>query len=220
MKRCPECTLFSDEDAFRCDCGHSFETGSSWNDEAAELVGAAKQVKNGASWFYWIAGLSVVNSVLAFLGIPVVFVFGLAMTGFLHFLLAGILGIPVSSGGLDPSLLPVTIAEILVALSFVAAGRAASRGFGPAFVVGGLIYFVDAGLCLVSQQWLMLAFHALALSCIAQGYQASRTLRRASPENAGPGWTWKSVAQTAAPVVIFVPLVMVLVAVLTLSGQP
>lgn len=39
-----------------------------------------KQVKNGANWFYWIAGLSIVNTFLTHFGSNIQFVLGLALT--------------------------------------------------------------------------------------------------------------------------------------------
>ena len=39
-------------------------------------------VIRGAKWFYWIVGLSIVNSLLAMGGAPIRFVFGLGLTQF------------------------------------------------------------------------------------------------------------------------------------------
>src|SRR5216117_2936789 len=41
---------------------------------------AMAQLKSGASWFYWIAGLSLINSIVAFTGGQWAFLFGLGIT--------------------------------------------------------------------------------------------------------------------------------------------
>src|ERR1044071_6443875 len=46
---------------------------------AADAV-LEKQLKGGGSWFYWIAGLSLVNSVLALSGSETRFILGLGIT--------------------------------------------------------------------------------------------------------------------------------------------
>ncbi len=223
MKQCPQCTLFSDDDTACCDCGYSFETGvldtEKWDEDTAQLVEAAKQVKNSASWFYGIAGLSAVNSIFAVLGADFVFFLGLKITILTRGFFAGFLGIPVPNLGFEPALLPVAFVEILVALSFVAVGRIASRGFGFAFVVGGLVYLLDAGICLLFQDWSMLGAHAVVLLFLTKGYLATSALRKASSENAAPRVTWPSILQAAAPAVVFAPLLLVTVLVLALSSQ-
>lgn len=49
-----------------------------------------QQVKSGANWFYWIAGLSIVNAVLAHSDTKIQFVLGLAITQVIDFLIAQI----------------------------------------------------------------------------------------------------------------------------------
>ena len=44
---------------------------------------AEKQLRGGASWFYWIAGLSIVNSLIWWLGGGTSFLIGLAVTQFI-----------------------------------------------------------------------------------------------------------------------------------------
>lgn len=46
----------------------------------AELTALYQQVKSGANWFYWIAGLSIINAVLAHSETKTQFVLGLAIT--------------------------------------------------------------------------------------------------------------------------------------------
>lgn len=215
MQRCPQCTLFSDDDAVRCGCGYDFV--SQTVDAGAEPLGLAKEIKHGASWFYWIAGLTVLNSVLVLVGAGIYFVVGLGVADFIRGLTMGLLMDPDPLAG--PSFVLAAILEGIFALAFVAAGRAASRGFGPAFLLGGLPYALDAVFCLLNGQIMSLAFHALALLYITKGYLACRSLKQTGPGDATPRWTWRTYAQSAAPAVVFAPLALFFVLGLVFSGQ-
>ena len=39
-----------------------------------------RQITNGANWFFWIAGLSLINSVLHLAGVSISFLIGLGLT--------------------------------------------------------------------------------------------------------------------------------------------
>ncbi|MBS0657916.1 MAG: hypothetical protein JSR82_06675 [Verrucomicrobia bacterium] len=57
---------------------------------APELTTLYQTVQAGARWFYWIAGLSIVNAVLAHSESKVQFVLGLAITQVVDYLMAQI----------------------------------------------------------------------------------------------------------------------------------
>ena len=50
---------------------------------ARRMLALENQVKGGTSWFFWIAGLSVLNSTISFLGGSITFVVGLGITRFI-----------------------------------------------------------------------------------------------------------------------------------------
>ena len=50
------------------------------NAATVEVAALEKQVERGASWFYWIAGLSLVNSILSLTDSGWMFFFGLGIT--------------------------------------------------------------------------------------------------------------------------------------------
>ena len=104
-------------------------------------------VIRGAKWFYWIVGLSIVNSLLAMGGAPIRFVFGLGLTQFV----------------------PGYIASVPVLVFFALCGYFGSKLQKWPFIIGGILYLLDAGLCLLVQDYISVAVHAYVLFRIYQG---------------------------------------------------
>lgn len=128
----------------------------------------AQRMKSGASWFYWIAGFSVVNSILVLTGAGFGFALGLGVTTILD-------GIAASFGGGAKA---VAIAlNILAAGILVLFGYFANKGHAWAFIIGMVLLALDTALTGLLRQWLSLALHAYALFCIFTAYRASRALR-------------------------------------------
>lgn len=128
---------------------------------------AAAQLKSGASWFYWIAGLSIINSIIALTGSGVGFILGLGITQFIDAFAQSLEG----SGKMVAIFLDVVAAGI-----FVLFGVFANKRHTWAFIVGMLLYALDGLLFLLVQDWLGLGFHAFALFCLFRGFQACRAL--------------------------------------------
>ena len=118
---------------------------------------ASPDVARGARWFWWIAGLTAVNLALELAHSDVNFVLGLALTQVAHAMLSG----PV----------PYVVDALLVGAFFLF-GRQGQAGQGWAFIVGALLYVVDALVYVKLQAWLPVGFHALALFYIARGFFA------------------------------------------------
>ena len=119
-------------------------------------------VARAARWFWWIAGLSLINTVLVHSDSDTTFLLGLGFTLIADVTLKSV----------------VAIAFVIDALAigfFLLMGRYALRGYLWAFVVGGVIYSLDALIFLYLQEFLSLAFHAFALFYIVRGALALRT---------------------------------------------
>jgi hypothetical protein len=115
-----------------------------------------RQRRSGGQWFYWIAGLTLVNAVAGFAGQDWRFILGLGVTQIVQELAKS--GSDGTKAGLrDP--------------------RAARRpGQGWAFVLGMTLYALDGAIFVLIQDWAGAAFHAFALLMITRGYVASRRL--------------------------------------------
>jgi hypothetical protein len=133
----------------------------------AKLV---QQRDGGASWFYWIGALTLVNTLLFLFGSEYGFASGLGFTLFIA------VAVDVFSEG---SLLWLAV---LLDLPLVAAlfwlGSRAKRGAIWPFVVGGILYTLDLFLVLSIADWIGVAIHAFALFSFFAGWKAARALRR------------------------------------------
>jgi hypothetical protein len=133
------------------------------------LAALALQVKSGASWFYWIAGLSLINTLAAIFQGGFGFVMGLGITQVLD-----AIGQQTGSGGRAFAL---TLNAAALAL-FVGFGWLANQRRTWAFAVGLVLYLLDGLIFVLGQQWLAVGFHGLAAFFIFKGLQACRLYGR------------------------------------------
>ena len=125
-----------------------------------------RQRRNGALWFYWIAGLSCVNSLAALVEQSWRFILGLGITQLADSLAA-------RSGHGHAA---VAVVDAMVIGGFALIGRYALRGHVWAFVAGGIFYALDGLLFLVERDWVAVGFHVFVLVMIARGFDAARRL--------------------------------------------
>jgi hypothetical protein len=123
-------------------------------------------VLSAARWFWWIAGLSLVNTVLFYSGSNTSFVIGLGMTA-----LAGIF--------FANSIVLAAISIGLILGFYVLMGLKAQQEKAWAFYLGLALYVVDALIYVYFQSWMSVAFHAFAIYCIVQGLLKLRELAAA-----------------------------------------
>ncbi len=132
------------------------------------------RLRSGASWFYWIAALSIINSVLMYAQSSINFIFGLAATQVID-LLALSLG---ESWQLDPintARIIGWVMNLLIVGLFVMFGVFAYRRKRWAFYVGMALYGLDALLSLFiwdKPDLLSFAFHLIVLWGLLGGLRA------------------------------------------------
>ncbi len=132
------------------------------------------QGQNGANWFYWVAGLSLVNSVIAIVGGGIAFVVGMGVTEIVDVRAAVF-------AAERPDM--ATVAKV-GAFGFSLIASAIVAGFGwlsnkrliPIFALGMLLYALDGVIFVLDQQWMCVAFHGFALFSMWQGLNAYRQL--------------------------------------------
>ena len=120
-----------------------------------------------ARWFYWIAGLSLVNAFFALSNSNTTFFVGLGITQ----LLSG-LAIEFKAPALGLAL------DIAASGIFASFGYFASKGMSWAFIVGMVLYALDGLIFLVFQDWLPFGFHVLVLYWIFLGWRANQKLHQ------------------------------------------
>ena len=129
--------------------------------------GAAGQLRSGASWFYWIAGLSLINTIAAFSGSSWRFIVGLGITQVFDAFAS-----KLSGGGKLVALL----LDLMGAGVFVLFGVFAHKAHQWAFIIGGVLFALDGLIFLAVQDWLGVAFHVFVLYCLFRGFSACRRL--------------------------------------------
>ena len=137
----------------------------------------AAQVRSGANWFYWIAVLSAINSLMYVFGSTVSFLAGLGFTQ----LADGFVDVAIENG------VPTAVKGVAIAFDFILVavfaffGYYANKRSSAAFAVGIGIYVLDGLLLLLLGAFLSAGFHAFALFFIIRGFLACRTLNAQTP---------------------------------------
>ncbi len=117
----------------------------------------------GSREFYWVAGLSLVNSALTQFKANIRFPVGLGITQVMDVIA---LGLRDKLGGIA---LGIAITFALLGAGFFALfGWLTGRGIKAALLIGLVLYGLDGLLCLLFQDWFAVAFHAYILYKLIQ----------------------------------------------------
>lgn len=138
--------------------------------EAAISPALLAKVKSGAGWFYWVAGLSLVNTISALTGSDWRFIIGTGLTEIFNEV-----GKHVGSGGK----MVVLALDAVFLGTLIVLGVFAGKRHLWAFVLGMLIYAGDALIYVLAQEWFGVAFHAFVVYCMFIGFQAAREITAA-----------------------------------------
>ncbi len=131
-----------------------------------------QRVQSGASWFIWIAALSIINAIILTTGGNFHFIFGLGITD-----LVAAVATKLPSGGV----VAAWVINIIIAGVFALFGKYGRDAKKWAFYAGMVLYLLDAGLVMMFQDWLGLAFHAYAMFRIYGGVKAATELEDMKP---------------------------------------
>lgn len=147
----------------------------------AAMAELTRRMKSGANNFYWIAALSVINSLVIEFGGNSYFVVGLAATLIVDTFFVELAN-SFAEGALVVKLIGLAI-SIFVAGIFALFGLFANRGKNWAFLVGMALYVLDSLLMLAFQEWMGLVFHGLFLFGLFSGWRALSELKKLTPPN-------------------------------------
>jgi hypothetical protein len=130
--------------------------------------------RGGANWFFWIAALSVINSVILLAEGDRQFVVGLGITQ-----VANGVALAVAKQAPDSATLAKGIGFAFTCLAagfFAAIGAGSRKRWVWVFAIGIVSYILDGILLLLFQDWMSFAFHLFALFGIFGGLSACRKL--------------------------------------------
>ena len=128
------------------------------------------QVKSNASWFYLVAGLSLVNSIMTFIGSSFRFALGLGVRHLIADFASGM-------GDSGPTI--ALILNILAAAILILLGLFSGKGYAWAFLTGIVLLALDAIPPLMAQRWIPAVAHAIVLYFLFRGFTACRKLKAA-----------------------------------------
>jgi hypothetical protein len=130
-----------------------------------------QRYQSGVKWFYWIAGLSLITSIIAISGGRWGFLISLAATQVINGLAQAL------STELGGAVNVVAIVlDILVTGVFVGFGLLAAKKFLWAYILGMVTFLLDGLVLLVFQDFLGAGFHGLVLFWMFGGFQAGQKL--------------------------------------------
>jgi len=129
-----------------------------------------EKARAGAYWFYWIAAVTLVNSVINVFGSDWNLIFGLGIGQVFD-----ALGQGLAADGGGPAFVVLGLFMSVGALSiYVLWGWLAARGKTLGFVAGMVCYGLDAGFFVAAGDWIGASFHGIALVVIGRGLKAQR----------------------------------------------
>ena len=111
-------------------------------------------LKAGASWFIWVAALSILNSVLSMTGAKLHFIFGMGVTQVVDAL--------ANRAGSTGIVLDLFINGIIAGV-FVLFWNLARKGQRWAWIAGMVLYLLDGLILVTFEDWLGVVFHAYVL---------------------------------------------------------
>jgi hypothetical protein len=144
-----------------------------------DIIKITKSFENGYKWFYWIAGLSMVNSVAHLAKGGFSFVIGLGMPQIVE-----AIAMALTEEHPQASIILKIIVLIFAAIFagvFALFGWLASKKHGWAFIVGMILYSLDGLIFILVKDWMSIAFHIFAFICILTGYLNLRKLNLLQP---------------------------------------
>lgn len=130
-------------------------------EEIKRRVEADRQFRGGVGWFFWIAGLSIVNSALYFFGMDLNFVVGLGVTQVIDVVARQV----VAELGSDYAFIQAIGfgLDIFIALIFILFGFLGRKQKRWAIILGMVLYALDGIFLFVIQAYMAGIFHIIAL---------------------------------------------------------
>ena len=140
---------------------------------AEENVRREARARGGASWFYWIAGMSLLNSLMWIFNLGYTFFIGLGITQLVDGVATG-LAEYVAPDYATLLRIGALVIDVLFAGLFVLFGYLANRGRRWAFIVGAALYGLDALIFLMVPDFISIGFHVFGLVIILNGMRAAK----------------------------------------------
>jgi hypothetical protein len=144
---------------------------------ARSMLALENQFKSGINQFYWIAGLSLVNTGIYLTGGSMTFVIGLGITQVIDAITKSIANEIGSGAGTIITLVGLFL-DLIVAGLFILFGVLGRKRFGKVIISGIVLYAMDGLIFLLAGDWPGLFFHVFMLFGLGKGYRALNKLKK------------------------------------------
>jgi hypothetical protein len=131
----------------------------------------AQQYRSGVKWFFWIAGLTIITSLITFFGGGIRFLISLGVTQFMDAIAA------VAAKDIGGAVQVVALVlDLIVTGVFVLLGYLAGKKMLWAYIVGMVVFLLDGLLSLAMVDIVGVIAHAVVLFFLFRGFQAGQSL--------------------------------------------
>jgi len=131
----------------------------------------AQRYKSGANWFYWIAGLTIVTSIISFTGGEWRFLVSLGTTQVID----GLADAFSAELGGAPKVIAIVL-DVILAGVFVVFGVLANKKLLWAYILGMAVFVFDGLVSLMVQDLIGVVAHVVVLIFMVPGFMAGRKL--------------------------------------------
>jgi len=138
-----------------------------------------QKYKSGANWFYWIAGLTLVTSLMTVGGADWRFLISLGTTQVID----GIAAAMSEDLGAAPKIIALVFDMILIGI-FIFFGVLANKRLLWAYILGMVVFFLDGMVALLIADWIGVIAHVVVLIFMVPGFLAGRQLLELEQEMA------------------------------------
>lgn len=159
-----------------------------------ERIRLTRHHRNGSGWFYWIAGLTLINVIMTIINGNWSFVFGLGVTDLIYYITQEL----SSDFGNTALILGLAVNLFLLSI-FLLLGRSAKNGRNWSFIVGFILYGLDALLLAYLTDYMGAIFHLYPLYCIFKGLQANRSIAAIDAELSQTSYNVNDTSQSSHP---------------------
>ena len=128
--------------------------------------------QKGAGWFFWIAALSLVNSIMALTGGGFGFALGLGVT-----MVADAFGLAAAQNGAGVSAQGIAfVFDLVIYALVVGCGYLSRKRVLPVFALGMFLYLLDGLIYILFFDLVSIVIHVVALANMWSGFTAYRKL--------------------------------------------
>jgi hypothetical protein len=139
--------------------------------EYAQHAELTRRYRGGANWFYWIAGLTIVTSLISAFGGGWRFLLSLGTTQIIDAVAQGL----ATELGNAPKMIALFL-DLIVTGTFVVFGYLAGKKYLWAYIAGMVVFLLDGLVTLLIQDWISVIAHGVVLFFMFPGFQAGREL--------------------------------------------